>query len=83
MPVTNDKLYRTDMSTTDSNNPPGNGPTGAASSSATPSPATKVNAIPKSKLPYVPPPPARPISGFSLFFSAAWAMVRGWFERKK
>ena len=71
------------MSITDSNKPQSNAPTGAASSSPTPSPAKKVNPIPKSKLPYVPPPPAKPISGFSLFFSAAWAMVRGWFKRKK
>jgi hypothetical protein len=71
------------MSTTDSNTPRATGPTRAASSSTTAAPAKKVNAIPKSKLPYVAPPPAKPISGFSLFFSAAWAMVRDWFKRKK
>ena len=80
MPLANDNLDRIDMSTTDSNKPQGIGPTGGASSSTT-APAKKVNAIPKSKLPYVAPPQAKPISGFSLFFSAAWAIVRGWFKR--
>ena len=69
------------MSIIDSNKPPVNAATDAASSSPTPSPAKKVNALPKSKLPYVPLPPAKPINGFSLFFSAVWAMARGWFKR--
>lgn len=69
------------MSTTDSNSPQETNPTGVASSLATPSQPKKVNAMPKSRLPYVPPPPAQPISGISLFFSAAWGMVRGWFKR--
>jgi hypothetical protein len=69
------------MSIIDSNKRQGNGATDAASSSPMPSPAKKVNAIPKSKLPYVPLPPAKPINGFSLFFSAAWALACRWFKR--
>jgi len=81
--MANDELDRIDMSTTHSNKPQRTRRTAAASSATTAAPAKKVNAIPKSKLPYVAPLPAKPISGFSLFFAAAWAMIRGWFKRKK
>jgi hypothetical protein len=80
MRMENDNLHRVDVSITDTNEPQGNDATDAASSS--PTREKKVGVIPKSKLPYVPLRPAKPISGFSLFFSAAWAMVRGWFKRK-